>query len=489
LEKKYDIVIVGGGPCGLTLAQCLSKLNKKILIIDKEVSLGGCHRVKRVQYGDEMLFSEHGPRIYNSTYVNTIMVLKKMNINFLDVFSLYDFDFSKIGNETIFTVLTFRELLIFGFHYILLVLNSNHGKNISMKDFMESNNFTRETMDMVDRLCRLTDGADFTKYTLNHFFNLTNQYFFYKFYQPKLPNDEGLFKYWEEYLINNNVDIMLNTEVKNLEYNQKSNIIESITVRNGFKKYKINCDEIVLAIPPISILKIFENNNDMNILNSFGPYSELKLWSEETKYIEYISLTFHWDKKLELPKIYGFSKTSWALIFIVLSNSMSFKENSSKTVISVAISNGDLKSDRIKKTANECFDKNELIDEIFYQLSQSFPNGLEKYTAAIISPNVIYDKNRWVNLDTAYKSSSINQKTLSFKSNISNMYTVGTHTGKSFFKVTSMESAITNTLHLVHEMYPELKTEFPISRGWELNNLLKLIIVIIIIISVYFFLN
>jgi hypothetical protein len=485
LEKKYDIVIVGGGPCGLTLAQCLSKLNKKILIIDKEVSLGGCHRVKRVQYLDEMLFTEHGPRVYNSAYVNTEMVLEKMNNKFSDIFTLYDFDFGKIGNETLFTVLNFREFSFFALHYMFLVFNSNYGINISMKEFMESNNFSKATMDMVDRLCRLTDGADITKYTLNKFLNLLNQYFFYNFYQPKLPNDIGLFKNWEEYLISNNVDIMLNTEVQYLQYNDKTNNIESISAHNGYKKYKIKCDEIVLAIPPISMLKILENNNNINLLNSFGPYSEIKLWSEKTKYIEYISVTFHWDKKLDLPKIYGFSKTSWALIFIILSNSMTFKEKYSKTVISVAISNGNLKSDRINKTANECVDKNELIDEIFYQLSKSFPNGLEKYTTAILSPNVVYDKNSWIDTDTAYISSST--KTLPFKSNINNMYTVGTHTGKTFFKVTSMESAITNTLHLVHEMYPELKGQFPISRGWELNDLIRLIIVIIIVISVYFF--
>ncbi len=487
MEKKYDIVIVGGGPSGLTLAQCLSKLNKKILVVDKEVSLGGCHRVKRFQYGNEMLFTEHGPRIYSSAYINTKMILEKTDKKFTDIFKLYDFNFGNIGNETLFTVLNFREFSIFVYHYILLILNSKYGVDISMKDFMESNNFTKETIDIVDRLCRITDGADITRYTLNEFLNLFNQNFLYNLYQPKLPNDKGLFKFWEEYLIKNNVDFMLNTEVKSLDYNDKTNSIESVIAQNGYKKYKINCDEIVLAIPPVSMFNLLKNNTDINILNSFGPFSELKKWTEETKYIEYISVTFHWDKKLDLPKIYGFSKTSWGIIFIVLSDYMNFDEKSSQTVMSVAITNGNLKSDRINKTANECVDKNELIDEIFFQLLQSFPNGLEKYTAAILSPNVVYDKNHWIDLDTAYISSSINPKTLPFKSNINNMYTVGTHTGKTFYKFTSMESAITNTLHLVHEMYPELKNEFPISRGWEINDVIKIIIVIIIILSVYFF--
>ena len=60
----YDYLIVGAGPCGLALAWYLSKLNKKILIVEKENTIGGCHRVRRVNG----LFTEHGPRIYLDNY-------------------------------------------------------------------------------------------------------------------------------------------------------------------------------------------------------------------------------------------------------------------------------------------------------------------------------------------------------------------------------------------------------------------------------------
>ena len=36
METKYDYTIIGGGPCGLTIAYILSKYNKKILIIDDD---------------------------------------------------------------------------------------------------------------------------------------------------------------------------------------------------------------------------------------------------------------------------------------------------------------------------------------------------------------------------------------------------------------------------------------------------------------------
>lgn len=45
---KYDYIIVGGGPCGISLSHLLAKTNKKILLLEGENSLGGCHRVDRI---------------------------------------------------------------------------------------------------------------------------------------------------------------------------------------------------------------------------------------------------------------------------------------------------------------------------------------------------------------------------------------------------------------------------------------------------------
>ena len=50
-----NIIIIGGGPCGMTLAWLLAKNNINVTLIDKNSSLGGCHRVTR----QNNLFSEH----------------------------------------------------------------------------------------------------------------------------------------------------------------------------------------------------------------------------------------------------------------------------------------------------------------------------------------------------------------------------------------------------------------------------------------------
>jgi cation diffusion facilitator CzcD-associated flavoprotein CzcO len=74
--SNYDYAIIGAGPCGIALAYALSLSNKRIILIDRNSSLGGIHRVTRVQG----LFTEHGPRIYSNSYVNTIELFNDMNI-------------------------------------------------------------------------------------------------------------------------------------------------------------------------------------------------------------------------------------------------------------------------------------------------------------------------------------------------------------------------------------------------------------------------
>jgi len=107
--NEYDLVIVGAGPSGLALAQCYSKISNKILIIDKEQDIGGCHRVRRIKNSsNELLFTEHGPRIYSDTYTVFISLLKDMNLNFYDLFTEYNFTISQIGGETVWSTLTFN---------------------------------------------------------------------------------------------------------------------------------------------------------------------------------------------------------------------------------------------------------------------------------------------------------------------------------------------------------------------------------------------
>jgi hypothetical protein len=477
LEKKYDYCIIGAGPVGLTLAFLFSKIGKSCLILDNMNSIGGCHRVNRITtpgntYG---LFTEHSPRIYSNSYVNTINILKCMNINFFDLFTPYNFSISNIGGKTI-NSLTKRELFTFVKEFFKLYFNPNHGRNISMESFLTSNNFKQESMDYIDRLCRLTDGAGIDRYTLYEFLNLANQEGFYKIYQPKLPNDLGLFKQWQKFLDKTNlVDIKLNRNVtkligiNNIEYCQvktKENKIENFTAKN-----------FILAIPPKAIFKILENSNT-NIQNAFGPIRKIKELQIKSSYITDPAITFHWDTKLNLPKVWGMPSSDWGIAFILLSDYMNFHDPRSKTVFSCCITRLDSLSTKTNKTANQTKDKDELIKEVFRQLKTTYQD-LPEPSFSILSPTVYYYNNEWTETDSAYIETYL-QLELSSHGKIKNLFNCGMHNGNSIYAFTSLEGAVTNALSLSHKLEPKTKC-FKIRSMYTLISFIKRILFLILI--------
>lgn len=479
---EYDLVIIGGGPAGLALATYCSKINKKIIIIDKENDIGGCHRVRRIKHKDQMIFTEHGPRIYSSSYLNFIQLLKDININFSDLFTPYHFTMSAIGGETLWTTLTYRELFYLAVEFMNLIINDSHGHDISMKQFTSNKQFKKKSADMIDKLCRLTDGADMSRYTLNEFLNLFNQQFLYSIYQPRLPNDVGLFNVWKKQLLDRRVTFELSSDVVQL-ISDGDNITSIQIQRNDQTMVNISGKQFIIAIPPLNMVKLLRNSK----LNAFGDIQNLTQWAQKTAYIDYLSITFHWDKKLTLPKVYGFPRTEWGVAYIILTDYMKIDERSSSTVISVAVTIVDHLSSRINKTANDCT-KEELIDEVFYQLLKSYPN-LPSPTLSILSPGVEYDRKnkKWVSHDTAYIATSF-ENFIPFKSKtITNLYNLGTHNGQSAYKFTSMEAAVSNALKLSYDLYPELKHIYHFKSGYTVRCMILFILLIVLVVIVYKF--
>lgn len=466
----YDHVIIGAGPCGLTLAYYLGKLKKRCIIIDSNESIGGCHRVMR----KNNLFIEHGPRVYSTTFVNTMKMLKDMGSDFYDIFTKYNFKISEIGGKSLENFTT-RELYCFTKEFIKLIFNKDIGKTTSMDVFMKNNNFSDNASDYVDRLCRLTDGAGSDRYSLNEFLQLVNQQSMYRLYQPKKPNDIGLFKIIEQAILDTqNVQILLNTEA--IVLNKKDGIVISVKTNNGIIRGK----NFILAIPPKPLYKLLKESSVPMFKDFYG-------WTTRNSYIDDIPVIFHWDKHIKLPKVWGFPKLdkNWKIVFIVLSDYMSFTESESKIVISTCITDTNAVSSFNNKTANMCT-KEELIKEVFRQLKESFPD-LPEPTISIMNPSVYFDKenNRWTDTDTAYVQTSYNEN-IESTTNIINLYNVGTHNGNNNYKFTSFESAVENALHLFNKLEPV--NNIKILRAKTIIDILKciFIIVILIIIRKYF---
>ena len=467
----YDCIVVGAGPSGLTFATLADK-NENILIIDKDSVIGGCHKVNRQKYENEFYFCEHGPRIYSNNYVNLKMILGKIGLKFNQVFKKFNLSFLEIlytvAKNNYFTI---REIFIMIKDFIILLVNVDYKKNISLKNYMDDNNFTEKARNYIDRMCRFMDGGDSSKISFHSYFNIISEFILYNIYQPIKPIDELLFFLWEKYLKKRNISFKLKTGIKKIIENGKITKIE--TDANEIFETK----KLILALPPENLVKILHNSPE-DIKNSFMDFNDLTKFSKNTEYNEYISITYHWNYKLDIDrKLYGmYSNTDWGIAAIVLSNYMTFKESQSKTVISCAITINDKKSKYINKTANECDDEKEIFDEVFRQLKEIYKK-LPIPTLMFI--NNKYINNEWVSNETAFiKTPNYNY----LKShNNNNIYTLGTHNGDAKVHFTSMESAVTNAIKMVNVIY---NTNYKIKRPYNVRDFLIIVISCIIAILI-----
>lgn len=457
----YDLIICGAGPAGLALAQYAAAANKRVLIVEKQKEIGGCHRVHRMKYLDEMLFSEHGPRVISSAYVNFKMLLEKMGTNFRELFVPYNFNFTTVGGTSI-SKLSFSEIASFTMDFFKLTINKNHGRDITVASFMKSNKFSIKSQEYIDAVCRLTDGANSNTYTLFQFLSLVNQQAFYNLYQPKTPNDIGLFKVWEKHLLSTGcVEFKLGTEITSIE----NSFDKIVSLNSG----SLVAKDYILAIPPKALVKLLDASNNPFVRNAFGLEDIVNMYAKQTEYIPYISIVYHWNQSVIIPKVWGFPKNDWGVGYIILSDYMRFKESSSKTVISAVITKTNAKSSTTGKSAEESTEE-EKIDECKRQLGITLP----PQTIAFVNP-----------LDDSAFVENINAKnfTIPFRSGvISNLFTLGTHNKMTRYHFTSMESAVTNAIILGQQLYPEIQSNFEVRSPNELSGLIKIIYFIILII-------
>ncbi len=475
--QKYDYIIVGAGPSGLALAQLLLKKRKSILVLDTNNTIGGCHRVV---YNVENNFIEHGPRVYSSAYVNFKNLLKDMNLDFYDLFTRYNFTITEIGGKT-FNHLYFNEKIKFVHEYLKFIFNKDSGKNVYMKDFCKD--FHEDSKDYIDRVCRITDGTDYSKYTLNKFLSLLDDQIFYNLYQPSIPTDKGLFNFWGEYLYSNEVEFGLNCNVKYIDaINNIIHVENKIEVSESEHIYKFQKTELynkysyknlVLAIPPVNIYNLLVSSNLENIFDT--KEIKLKEFATITNYNPYICLTYEWINSLDLPKIHGFPANDWGLVFNVITDYYSY--NKYKTIITVAITILDKKSKYSQKTANDIKDPDVLIKDCFYQLNETFQQKLPIFNKALVNPNNIIENNKWISKDTAFIN-TINKYLPHSNPIYPNIYNTGTHSGKSKYNFTTLESTVSNSIELANSLE---KINYPNKSPVKLRKIIHIISIATII--------
>ena len=471
----YDLIIVGAGPSGLALAHVCSNIYRRILVIDKEYSIGGIHRVKRDYYG---IYTEYGPRTYMTVFYNFINIIKEIGIDYKTLFKSYKYNF--ISNLLFRNHLSIYEKYILMCAYARYLFNDNYGKNTGLYDYIQFYKFTTKSIAIIDTLCAYIDEGNVYSYSLNKFIKMYDILFYSKIMVPSKALDCYLFNIWKGFLENKGVEIILEKEIANI--NIIDDTISCIDLESG---EHFGCVKLVLAVPPVALLDIIKDNDMLK--DSFGDFNDLKIWTENTKYRNYISITYHFKNYIELFDSNGLTlRTDWGITVVNLSEYCDKIENSEYPVLSVMVTLCNKKSSYNNKTANECIG-DDLILEVYRQLkicyiningNNNANNNTEYDYFAVINPNNYYDHDMkmWRCSDNAYYN-MLGEKYIDFKSQtIDNLYTLGTHNGRSYIQFNCIESAISNAISLGRELYPDVCKKYIVKRGIYLKDFIVALI-------------
>jgi hypothetical protein len=373
-----------------------------------------------------------------------------MGTTFDKLFVKYNFSTATMMAEAL-RVLSLREMATLFWSFITL---NDSFKKITLLEYLSSHGFSKASIDILDRIGRLTDGGSADTYTLFSFLQILNQNFLYGIYQPRVPNDVGLFRIWEAALRRRGVVIEKNATID--RFTVSAQRVTGLAVRsqtsNNNEPVACACGRVILACPPQEVQRILSEHT--NLGGAFGP--DFDRFQQSTQYLPYISVIFHWRAKINVPKIWGYPRTSWGVGNIVLSDYMDFNDPRSKTVISAVITMPDAPSEKLNASANDTGNKRAVMNEVFRQLKQIYPD-LPQPDHQFLTQSA-YDAvgRRWVPFNHAFMTTThgyVPNRSALYE----NLYNCGVQNGNSSYSFTSMESSVANAAHLAAELQPELK--------------------------------
>jgi len=537
----YDLVIFGGGPCGLSLAQMAKRLNKSVLLVEKEDTLGGCHRVdRRVASSDSKrrsydgVFSEHGPRVYVDNYRTFERLLRDMGTSMDDLFeeSVYGNKLRNRGDMTPTSLKWYEQLAIVRVilkHAFLLLF---HGRpdahpfhEISVESFMDDQGFTPESRWYIDSLCRTTDGGGSNTYSLFQFMELLDIGLAKKVMQPRAPADRrhnsdgsGFVERWREHLVSEPrpVDIMTGWSLTGMK--TKDGAVQYATVRkkNSDDEKTLRGQAYVLAMPPESILTVFDGikkAGDVDLDDAFAPppnHASFRDWSAATRYDEYLCFTLHWlgggegaaakvVRENEKTRT-TMTETEWGVGFMLMGfpsveNEHVVARSSASACLSCSITRPRVRSSFTKKTADDCENSDEWAAEATRQILTEtglpapdliVPFSAVERTSPRASVGTESSSPRWRNTTTAFFRAA-NSGVIPFGSaKLRNLYNVGCQNGHQKYHLTTLEAAVSNSIAFMHQVYPASRKLYKIvGPGWRVSHLVYIALIIVLSLTIY----
>lgn len=397
--QVYKYCIIGGGPTGLALAWYLSKRGS-VVLLDEHTNLGGCHRVMRVRGGQ---FTEHAPRVYSAAYVNAWRWLADMGIDWTQYFVPYKYSLADVQGHPSFSL---RELAWLAAAFLIPPTGS-------VADFAQQHSFRAASLDYMDRVCALTDGAGSRRYPMAKFLELINQQALYTLYQPSQPTDEGLFLDIEHRLVAAGVRVLNNTTALRVP--------DAHTVQTS--RGLVQADTIIAAVPPAALLRL-------------GVPID-RAWVLQTAYRPFIPIVLQYRAGVTLSLGHGFPSSQWAIAFVQPTEYWADPQ-SGWQLVSAVIGRPVVVSDYTGKAALHT-PAAELASEVARQLSLPEPDGYA------MPPTLRWVNMEWRDTDSAYMD-AVGTEPVPPEATLPLLYTVGTHNGRSSYAFTTMESAVQNAM-------------------------------------------
>lgn len=264
LGNMTVVYIIGGGPTGMSLARLCKSQGIEYKVFEGSDRLGGSHAVYRDPEG---LYTAHDPKVYSNAYALSWELFPDLREYMVN----YNYSSMEIILKTIKAMnLLDWPIVLSSLPLMPLVLLKD--VSVSSMFFWCSPGFRKH----LDRVCLLTDGADFTRYPMSKFLGLINHQLFSQLLVP----GKSLDKFWELEYKKHGSRVDLNSKLVKLSKDQL--VFQDKTIVFGPK------DKVLVCCPPSS-------------------WPESLGTLEGSDYQEYLSITFHWKKgSKDIPSIqYG----------------------------------------------------------------------------------------------------------------------------------------------------------------------------------------
>ena len=403
---KY--VIFGGGPCGMRLADELSKKGEKVDLYEEKEKLGGCWKAE----WKDGYFIEHAPRVMTTNYERVIDLVDSLNLKdpYNDVYGS-SFNATKMFIKYTLSNLSFLDIAKFTMTMWSISLDDPR----TVQEWMDGNNITTRGKKAISNLSisLATVPDDLSAYC---FFDAIYQGFGKgKFIQFR-EGDMWLKKWEARIRSRKNVKIYKNCKLTGLV--SENGKIKYAKTQKG----RVNGDVFICSFPLWNLQELIKNCDD-DIKNNWLPEKQFIDFCKNSSYTA-IGIQLHFSKKMELEM--SWCQTCMGEWSIILLETSKFQENFTKKkgikeVWSCALVDFATKSETTgKKPGKMTYE--EIGLEVLNQLEKTLNRKLKP---KMITVNVDFNrKGKWEPRESAYASTPFGTLPAKGKK-ISNLYSVG----------------------------------------------------------------